>query len=461
MATTGKHYNYKLSAQPIKPKGIWAKVRYQLWHLLVPVYNVVIITWILAVVLINRLWRIGKDPKRKLFRKRDPNKPLKVGIVSEYYYPHLGGLSGDVHFAAVEFAKKGYDVKLITSNVAEPHNLHHSEHGFEILRIGRSIPIIANGSLAKVALGFSLGRQIKKMMEEQKFDVIHIHCPLMPLLPLLIQLYADCPTVGHLHTLMKAKPGMYKFFPTLFTRFMQDFEGLIAVSETCATPFSEWFDVTFDVIPNGVPIDEFDTNIPRIKKFDDGKTNLFFIGRMEPRNGIAILVDAFRIVHREDPNTRLILAGAGPLREFLEDSIDEDLKPHVHFIGPILDEKPQYFSTADINICPTTRIAALGVTLLESMASGKPTVGSDIPAYNETVDSGKDVLLAHPDRPEEFAAQVLRLIREPDLGPTLAKRARFKMENEYSWEVIINRVDDYTNGVLGEIHEEVTTRALQ
>jgi phosphatidylinositol alpha-mannosyltransferase len=348
----------------------------------------------------------------------------------------------------------GYDVKLITSNVAEPHNMHFSTKGFEIIRLGRSIPIIANGSLAKVSFAFNLGWQIRRMMREQKFDIIHIHCPLTPVLPMLIQRYADCPTVGHVHTLLKSKPIYYRLFESHLSRFMNDFEGNIAVSKTCARPFSDWFKCHFEVIPNGVPIDEFTTGAPRIPKFDDGKTNLFFIGRMEPRNGISILIDAFRIVHKEDPMTRLILAGAGPLKAFYEETLEEELKPHVHFVGPILEEKPQYFATADINVCPTTRVAALGVTLLESMASGKPTVASDIPAYNETAEGGKEVLMAHPDKPEEFAAQILRLIREPGLGQLLSKRAFIKMEKYYSWTSIIQNVDQFTNQVLGRVTRE-------
>jgi phosphatidylinositol alpha-mannosyltransferase len=428
------------------------------WQVFSGVYNTLVALYVVWTLLINRIWRIGLDPKRKNFRPVNPNRPLKIGIVSEYYYPHLGGLSGDVHYAAVEFAKMGYDVKLITSHVAEPHNIRYSELGFEILRIGRSIPVFANGSLAKVSFALNIGSKIKRMIREQQFDILHIHCPLTPILPLLVQRYADCPTIGHLHTLMQSKPLWFKLFERHLSRFMNDFEGNIAVSEVCAKPFREWFKCTFEVIPNGVPVAEFQAKHKRIPRFDDGKTNLFFIGRMEPRNGISVLIDAFRIIHREEPKTRLILAGAGPLKAFFEDSIDEELREHTHFIGPILEEKPQYFATADINICPTTRVASLGVTFLESLASGKPTVASDIPAFNETAEAGKEVLMAHPDSPEEFAAQTLRLIREPGLGAVLARRALLKMEKQYDWSIIIQRVDQFTNSVVNPIREKQNLR---
>ncbi len=440
--------NEKLHVPVITPISVRARIGYFFWHIAVGAYNTLVALYIIACVLSNRVWMIGKEPARKNFRPRNPQKRYKVGIVSEYYYPHLGGLSGDVHFAAVEFAKMGYDVKLITSHVAEPHNIRHSEHGFEIIRLGRSIPVIANGSLAKISFAFNLGTQVKRMIREHEFDVIHIHCPLTPLLPLLVQRYADCPIIGHLHTLMRSKPFFYTIFQKQLSRIMNDFEGNIAVSEVCAKPFREWFGCNFEVIPNGVPVAEFQSNPPKIPKFNDGVTNIFFIGRMEPRNGISVLIDAFRIIHKEEPKTRLILAGAGPLKSFYEESIEDELKPHVHFIGPILEEKAQYFTTADINICPTTRVASLGVTFLESLASGKPTVASDIAAFNETAENGKECLMANPDKPEEFANQVLRIIREPGLGAMIARRGLLKMQKQYDWSSIIARVDAFTEETL-------------
>lgn len=441
----------KLHVQPPAFLSWQSRLKYWVWNLGVGIYNSLVISYIVILLIANKLWKIGIDPTRKQFRPLPTDRKLKVGIVSEYYYPHLGGLSGDVHFAAVEFAKMGYDVKLITSHVAEPHNKRFSEHGFEIIRLGRSIPVIANGSMAKVTVGWRLGKQVREMIKSQKFDVIHIHCQLTPVLPLLVQRYADCPIVAHLHTLMRTKPFFYNVFSKSLSRFMNDFEGCVAVSEVCAKPFREWFGCEFKVIPNGIPMEEFQQGLKKIPKFDDEKTNLFFIGRLEPRNGLAVLIDAFRIIHRAEPKTRLIIAGAGPMKSFFEDSIEDDIKNDVHFIGPILEEKPHYFATADINICPTTRVASLGVTFLESLASGKPTVASDIPAFNETAEKDKECLMAHPDRPEEFASQVLKLIQDPALGAMIARRAAVKMEKFYDWSVIIKRVDDYTWDVFNRL----------
>ncbi len=442
---------YKI--RPAQPRTLRGKLAHGAWWAKAILTNSFWGVYMIGLFVANRIWRIGSDPKRKQFRPLDLSKPLKVGIVSEYYFPHIGGLTGDVHYAAVELNKLGHDVKLITTNVDPENNITRSKHGFEIIRIGRSTPFIANGSLAKIAYGWALGSKVKKIIEEQKFDVLHIHCPTSPVLPVLFQIHADCPIVGHLHTLLKRKSFLYSTFRRQVARILNDYEGLVSVSETAARPFRQLFACDFRVIPNGVPVHHFTKPKPKIARFDDGRYNIFFIGRIEPRNGLAILIDAFKIIHKEEPKTRLIIAGDGPWKQAFMDSVPEDIRSEVHFVGAVQRDKPNWFETGDLNICPTAATtASLGVTLLESMASGRPTVCSDIPAFNETVTPNVDVLVAKADSPEDFARQALRIIRDPALGERLAKAAVRTIEERFSWTSIIGRVDDYTNEILEKIH---------
>lgn len=442
-----------INMRPIKPKTVGQKIRFVAFKVFALFYQVFVGLYVAYVMIINRIWKIS-DASRKRRRPHKTSGKLKVGVVSEFYYPHMGGLSGDVHYACVEFARKGYDTKLITSNVDEAHNILRSKHGFDIIRLGKSLPVWANGSLAKISFHWRMGSLVKEMIEREKFDVIHVHCPMTPILPLLVQRYADCPVVGHLHAMLLKKPLLFKLFHSFTKSVMEDFDGLVSVSNTAAKPFIDWFGSEFAVIPNGIPVDELTNPVPKVEKFNDGKINLFFIGRLEPRNGLSLLIDAFRIVHKQAPQTRLIIAGDGPLRPYFEDEVELDLKPHVHFIGAILDEKPAYFQTTGINVVPTNRIASLGVALLEAMVSGAPTVASDLPAFRETYSPENDVLVAHPDRPEEFAAQIMRLIRDPELGRRLAENARKKMFERFSWTAIIDRVDQYTLPILDRLGRE-------
>jgi len=450
----------KVKMRAIQPKTLTQRLKFDLFKVFALAYQVLIGIYVAYVLIGNRIWKIA-DASRKKQRPHRTTGRLKVAVVSEFYYPHMGGLSGDVHYACVEFARKGYDVCLITSNVPEPNNITQSEHGFRIVRVGKSLPVWANGSLAKVSFHLRMGKLVREMIEREKFDVIHVHCPMTPVLPLLVQRYADCPVIGHLHAMLLSKPLLFKVFNKFTKSVMDDFDGLVSVSITAAKPFQEWYGTQFEVIPNGIPVDELVTPVPKVKKFDDGKVNIFWIGRLEPRNGLSLLIDAFRMVHREEPQSRLIIAGDGPLRPYFEDEVEPELKAHVHFLGAILKEKPSYFQTTTVNVVPTNRIASLGVALLEAMVSGAPTVASDLPAFRESYIPEENVLVAHPDRPDEFANQILRLIRDPALSQRLAANARKVMIERFSWTSIIDRVDRYTLPILRETAEKTAGQAEQ
>src|SRR5665647_145464 len=121
-------------------------------------------------------------------------RTMRIALVTEYYYPHLGGVCEHVHFFAREARRRGHHVDIITSNLpgaeAQPH----------VIRIGRSQPVYANGSQARITIGLGLRRQMRKVLHEGRYDIVHVHSPLAPVLPILAIEEADCSVVGTFHT---------------------------------------------------------------------------------------------------------------------------------------------------------------------------------------------------------------------------------------------------------------------
>src|SRR5437879_10516340 len=117
-------------------------------------------------------------------------RPLRIALVTEYYYPHLGGVCEHVHFFAREARRRGHHVDIITSNIpgAEPQP--------NVIRLGRSQSVYANGSQARVTIGLGLRRQMRKVLHRGHYDIVHVHSPLTPILPLLAIEEADSPVVG-------------------------------------------------------------------------------------------------------------------------------------------------------------------------------------------------------------------------------------------------------------------------
>jgi phosphatidylinositol alpha-mannosyltransferase len=84
-------------------------------------------------------------------------RPLRIALVTEYYYPHLGGICEHVHFFAREARRYGHHVDIITSNIPgalpEPH----------VIRIGKSQPVYANGSQARFTWGLELRKDLRRV----------------------------------------------------------------------------------------------------------------------------------------------------------------------------------------------------------------------------------------------------------------------------------------------------------
>src|SRR5438309_11632838 len=71
---------------------------------------------------------------RAMLGRNGASRPLRIALVTEYYYPHLGGVCEHVHFFAREARKYGHEVDIITSRIEGTANEPH------VIRLGKSVP---------------------------------------------------------------------------------------------------------------------------------------------------------------------------------------------------------------------------------------------------------------------------------------------------------------------------------
>src|SRR5438045_2625305 len=136
------------------------------------------------------------------------DRPLRIAHVTEYYYPHLGGVCEHVHFFAREARRRGHHVDVITSHIPG------AQEQPNVIRLGRSQPVYANGSQARVTLGWNLRRDMRRVLREGKYDIVHVHSPLTPTLPILAIEEADglgISVVGTFHTYFDRSVGYSAF----------------------------------------------------------------------------------------------------------------------------------------------------------------------------------------------------------------------------------------------------------
>ncbi|MBL0171947.1 MAG: glycosyltransferase family 4 protein [Gemmatimonadaceae bacterium] len=367
---------------------------------------------------------------------------MRIALVSEYYYPHFGGVCEHVHFLARELRTRGHEVDIVTSRIGNAPD----EPG--VIKLGRSVPLYINGSQARVTLG--VGRAtLRKLFREREYDLIHVHTPLTPALPMFSVEAAEVPVVGTFHTNFD-RSLLYSVFHRRMSRVAKRLDAAIAVSPTAAAAINRYFPLDCRIVPNGVDLASFHPGVAAPASMRDVNPYILFLGRLDPRNGLAELIRAFTIVSEQVPDARLIVVGDGPLRAHYQRAAEGN--PAIRFEGAVKDARPAFYANATIYACPTTK-ASFGITLLEAMACGAPIVCSDIPGFGDVVRDGRDCLMVRASDAHSLANGLLRLLRDSALRLRLAESGLAGVQR-YDWPRVTDAIVAIYEELLGGVAAE-------
>ena len=374
---------------------------------------------------------------------------MKIALVSPYDFAYPGGVTNHISCLERYFTRMGHEVKVIA-----PASHAVSVFGDKFIPIGKPRPIPVSGSIARITISLRLASRIKAVLEQENFDIIHLHEPFMPMLCSAVLRFSNTANVGTFHA-CHGSPG-YNFAKPISTimlnRRAHKLHGKIAVSKPAMEFASKYIPGYYNIIPNGVDLEHFTPNVSPIDRFCDGKINILFVGRLERRKGFDFLLKAYRWVRREIPNSRLIVVGPGiRLRHKYEKQVRQSgLEEDVIFIGRVADDElPRYYKTADIFCSPATGRESFGIVLLEAMAVGKPIVASNIDGYASVVTHGDEGLLVPPKNVEMLAQALVSLMTNEPLRRQMGARGRRKAQ-DYGWEHIAQRILNYYIRILSE-----------
>ncbi|MDA8395106.1 MAG: glycosyltransferase family 4 protein [Candidatus Dormibacteraeota bacterium] len=361
---------------------------------------------------------------------------IRVGMVSPYDYQRPGGVGEHVRHLAEELRRRGHLVKVLAP-AAGGERLDVEG----LIPLGRPIPFPANGSVARISLSFHLTRRIRSVLAEEAFDVLHIHEPLMPALPItVLRLKESSAAVGTFHAYARQNLGYYYGRPILRRQF-RHLDACIAVSEPARRFVARYFPGDYTVIPNGIDPQRFHPEVPpQVGIRDPRRTTILFLGRLEERKGLSTLLDAYQLLRQVRTDCQLVVIGDGPLRRGYERRVEEEGIPDVRFLGFVPEEeKPAHLTAADIYCAPNTGKESFGVILLEAMASGRPVVATAIDGFRQVLTDGQEGLLVPKGDEGQMARAVSRLLDHPDLRLQMGRQGRATAES-YAWPLVADRV---------------------
>ena len=378
---------------------------------------------------------------------------MKIALVSPYDFAFPGGVINHIFALEQHFTRMGHQVKVIAPASKAVASVNNS-----LIPIGRPRPVPTSGSIARVTISPWLSSRVKAVLEEENFDIIHLHEPLMPMLCTTVLRLSQTANIGTFHAFCGQSGHEFlgynfgrPFSTMLLKRWFSRLDGKIAVSKPAMEYVCKHFPGYYNIIPNGVDLERFSPDVSPIEEFCDGKVNILFVGRLEKRKGLNYLLKAYKRVKQEISESRLIIVGPGTrLRRKYEKEVMKSRLEDVVFVGyASRDDLPRYYKTADVFCAPATGWESFGIVLLEAMAVGKPVVASSIEGYASVVTHGVEGLLVPPKDEEMLAQALISVMGDQSLRQQMGAKGKLKAQ-EYGWERIAQRVLDYYVRVLSE-----------
>ncbi len=373
---------------------------------------------------------------------------MKIAIVCPYNLYSPGGVQTHIRDSAATLRNLGHDVTIIA-----PLSKNGTGSDPYTVLLGKSKKIIFNKTEFDISLIYGAEkRKLKDILRNENFEIIHYHTIWTPFLPLQILYASKSINIATFHdTPPDTWTGkIFKYIFYLVSLIIRNrLDEIIAVSDVPARHIANNPVKKIHIIPPCINLSCFSPDVKPIKRYHDNKINILFLGRMDERKGLFILLRAYQRLLNDKLNIRLLLAGQGVEYEKIRHFIQVNNISHVEMLGHILEsEKPACYASCDIFCSPAPYGESFGIVLIEAMASGKPVVAAANAGYRKILSEMSDFCLAQPQDADSLYIKLKNLVKDKALQRRLgewgAKEAR-----KYDCKALMDRyLQIYQNALL-------------
>ncbi|WP_067859714.1 glycosyltransferase family 4 protein [Nocardia shimofusensis] len=356
---------------------------------------------------------------------------MKIGMVCPYSFDVPGGVQAHVVELARVFIERGHQVSVLA-----PASEETSLPDF-VVSAGRAVAIPYNGSVARLSFGPMAYARIRRWIEGNDFDVLHIHEPNAPSLSMLALKIAEGPIVATFHT-STTRSLVLSTFQGVLRPYHEKISGRIAVSELARRWQVEALGSDAVEIPNGVDVPAF-ARAPMLAGYPRAGGTVLFLGRYdEPRKGMQVLLEALPELVRRHPDIEVLVVGRGD-----EQRLRREAGPNagrLRLLGQVSDEeKASAMRSADVYVAPNLGGESFGIILIEAMAAGTPVVASELDAFRRVLRDGAAGRLVPIGDAARLAEAIDTLLTDAEQRDALVRKAN-QVVAEYDWPVVAEQI---------------------
>ena len=354
---------------------------------------------------------------------------MKICLVSPYDIALTGGVTNHISNYAVELQSKGHEITILSCSSKDFFEIE----GIKIFNLGRPVPFKFGSTIANIFLSWNSFFKIYNFFKKNRFDIVHIHEPLVPFVSTFALIFSKNKTVLTFHATIK-KSWMFKVWGYIFKPWITEKQCHIAVSKSAKDSLSNYnYNLNVEIIPNGVSNNFF---LNQIKERKD-KVRILFVGRNEQRKGAEILLEAYSKLKKDNLSKLCELVLIGNDIDKLEPKYPE--LRECEFIGHLEgQELYSHYFNSDILCSPAIENESFGIVLIEGMASKNVVVASNINGYRELVNN-KNGLLFENKNINDLTNKLTLLIENDNLRFDLEKRG-YEFSKNYEWKNIAKNI---------------------
>ncbi len=374
---------------------------------------------------------------------------MKIGIVVPFSWSFWGAVVEHAELQAEALEARGHEVRLVMGNdppgqftrVLHPRVGRHGDPPANVIPIGRSVIVPANGSLPNIILSPRAIFRIRRVLERERFDVLHLHEPITPVTCISVLAMATSPIVATHHA--SGDLGLMKPAIPVFGFLASRIDQRIAVSERARESAARWLPGDYEIVPNGVLIP--DTVDPAGREH-----TVTFAGRQEPRKGLQVLLRAWPEIHRRT-GARLQICGSDPLAVRLLLTRLRVSDEGIDILGFLPQEElTALLASTKALVAPSLGGESFGMVLTRAFACALPVVSSDIPGYRE-VTTPETAVSVVPNDPAALTEAVAALLADEPRRVAMGLSARALAIDRYAWSDIARRLEGiYERVIAGE-----------
>jgi starch synthase len=370
---------------------------------------------------------------------------MKVSLFTNEYPPHIYGGAG-VH---VDYLAR-FLAGLIEVEVRAFGEQRHRQANLTVTGFPGWESLQSDLPFSKVLQTLSVNLAFNGVALDSR--IVHCHTWYTFFAGFLAKKLYNLPLVVTMHSLEPLRPWKeeqlgagYALSSWIERTGVENADRVIAVSAEMKEDILRYYQIAPEkvvIIHNGIDLRQYHPVVERSYLEQKGISGpyLLFVGRISRQKGILQLLGAMERLRGN--GLKLVLCASAPDTPELEREVRQKVaaNPEVLWINEMVAKENviQLYSHAEIFVCPSV-YEPFGIINLEAMACKAPVIASRVGGIKEVVADGETGILVEPDRPDQLAEAIRKLVEDRQSIAKFKEAGRRRVEQSFGWEVIAQK----------------------